>query len=255
MLTPSQMRAKRIAAMQRSITQSQASPATTPHADTPSSGSQQATTHRPESALNRLVASTPLVASGSSIAGTKSPVPMQRTVTPKTTTPKTTTTTTTTSARASPVPVVRPAAPPAVKKIPYEEWECDKIGDILGVCLSVRFHPITPTWMMLNDHPNTGTRSNTIKPHPNLPLLRRRRTTPNRPPHIPHQPRRPPHRPSLPRPIPRRKHHHIRIPDVMLDASLCCPEGIHQGFTGTRVGRGRGGEVEGGVGEGEGVGG
>lgn len=123
-LTPSQMRAKRIAAMQRSMAQSQTPPASL-QSETSSSETQQQ--HRPESALNRLMAAS--ASPAPSIAVSKSPVP---TPAPRTVAPS--------SARASPVPAVvrAPPVPVAVKKVSYDEWECDKIGEILGVSLTVR---------------------------------------------------------------------------------------------------------------------
>lgn len=66
-------------------------------------------------------------ASGSSAQ--KSSLPQVKPVSASKTTPAS-------SVRASPAPVVRPQ--PTVNKVSYDEWECDKIGEILGVSLSVR---------------------------------------------------------------------------------------------------------------------
>ncbi|GHJ85049.1 hypothetical protein NliqN6_1451 [Naganishia liquefaciens] len=119
------MRAKRIAAMQRAMAQSASQ-------DDQSSSQALSSAHpstqsRPESALNRLTAATASPASGPSVS--KSPVPQVK-PTPVVNAPQAS------SARASPVPVARTATTTAVKKVPYLEWECDKIGEILDVSLS-----------------------------------------------------------------------------------------------------------------------
>ncbi|KAJ9110282.1 hypothetical protein QFC19_001685 [Naganishia cerealis] len=137
------IRAKRIAAMQRSMAQSQNSSAPT-QSERPASSPSQQPQHRPESALNRLMAnSTPSLASSSQPVPT-SKSPMQT---------ASIASTPSTSVRESSVPfstrdgtdhaptqpVPRPsvkAAAVSVKKVPYEVWEADKIGDVLGVCLT-----------------------------------------------------------------------------------------------------------------------
>ena len=126
------MRAKRIAAMQRAMAQSASHDDALSHAS--SSTSQQSAQSRPESALNRLAATATTSAASAGSSVFKSPVPQVKPVSVAKTT-----TTPAASARASPVPVVRPQ--PAMKKVSYDEWECDKIGEILGVSLSVRESP------------------------------------------------------------------------------------------------------------------
>jgi hypothetical protein len=135
------IRAKRIAAMQRSMAQSQNSPAPSASSE-PASTSQPQPQQRSESALNRLMATStpsPPAPSAASKGSAKPASSSSLASTPST------------SVRASPVPAVtrpirnytitpaKPAAAVAVKRLAYEEWETDKVGEVLGVCLTVSF--------------------------------------------------------------------------------------------------------------------
>lgn len=134
--------------MQRSMAQSQNSSTSASQSEQAASTSQQPQQQqqRSESALNRLMANSTPSAAPSSVA--KAPV--------KSASPASTPST---SVRASPVPAAtrpirnytitpaKPAAAVAVKKVSYEEWEADKVGEVLGVCLTVSFefdgnHPL-----------------------------------------------------------------------------------------------------------------
>ncbi|KAJ9117556.1 hypothetical protein QFC22_004406 [Naganishia vaughanmartiniae] len=136
------IRAKRIAAMQRAMAQSQdsttsASSASEQSSSTPQHPQQQ---QRSESALNRLIANSTPSPAPSPAASTKAPAAKAASLV----------STPSESARASPVPAatrpirnytITPAKPPpaaaaAMKKVDYEEWEDDKVGEVLGVCLT-----------------------------------------------------------------------------------------------------------------------
>ena len=115
----------------------QARESASPQPEPASSSHQQP--QRSESALNRLMATSAPSIAGSAQSAKSAPA---RTATP-------------TSTRASPIPsashvigtpVTTPpashrapvhAAPVSVTKVPYDQWESDKIGEVLGVCLTV----------------------------------------------------------------------------------------------------------------------
>lgn len=116
----------------------QARESASPQSEAASSSSHQQP-QRSESALNRLMAN--------STPSTTQSVPITKSVPARTATP--------TSTRASPVPsanhtigtsITTPpashrtpvhAAAVSFTKVPYDQWESDKIGEVLGVCLTV----------------------------------------------------------------------------------------------------------------------
>jgi hypothetical protein len=189
LITLPQMRAKRIAAMQRAMAQSASQDDQS--SSQASSSAHPSTQSRPESALNRLTAATASPDSGPSVS--KSPVPQVK-PTPVVNAPQAS------SARASPVPVARTATTTAVKKVPYLEWECDKIGEILGVSLSVSTPFMSDVITCINGL--LARQCNALQPAANLSFLPRGRTHRFRTRHDSHNitvtNRHPPHCASLP---------------------------------------------------------